>query len=360
MGPDEPLVNVLESAATRHTGGRVRVAVAWARDEGVWWFLRSLQGRIDSISVIVGMNEAGTTVEALLRLLDAGADVTCVFKHPSQTFHPKIYWYSGGAAGADTHLLIVGSSNMTRGGLQTNFEASLLQEFDHAAPAIASLDASLSGLVASPYAHPVTGPDDVQSLLERGYLSTERQRVRQRRQQAAAGGGQPVVDRLPSSPPPPVARPGFAPMPIPFEIAPEPEGAPPPPENQPPADADPVGEPPLGDRFYVRTLTENDVRKLHGDQVGTFEPDLGKRLVTAFLHFGAGQDSTPRSCTNCPVTSGRHVVGSSPVLRLKVSTWRSCSGIDPPGPVMPPSTAYGPGQSVMCARWCRRTSTPTR
>ena len=96
MGPQEPLVQTMAQAADRHAGGRVRVAVAWARDEGVWWFLRSLRNRIDSIGVIVGMNERGTTVEALLRLLDAGADVTCVFKHPSQTFHPKVYWYSGG------------------------------------------------------------------------------------------------------------------------------------------------------------------------------------------------------------------------------------------------------------------------
>jgi hypothetical protein len=47
---------------------------------------------------------------------------------------------------------------------------------------------------------------------------------------------------------------------------------------------DPVGTVPLPDRFFVRTLTDNDVAKLRG-RPGTFEPDLGEMARNRFPAF---------------------------------------------------------------------------
>lgn len=61
------------------------------------------------------------------------------------------------------------------------------------------------------------------------------------------------------------------PVDIPFAVVEEP--------LEPPVDGDETVEPPVdlvpSRRVFVRTLTANDVAKLHGEQSGTFEPDLG-------------------------------------------------------------------------------------
>jgi hypothetical protein len=99
--------------------------VAWAKDQGAGWFLDAVSGRLAEVHLVVGMNERGTSIEALLRLLPVIDSLHVFFKHRRQTFHPKIYWFEHGEDW-EASTAIIGSANMTRGGLITNFEASLV------------------------------------------------------------------------------------------------------------------------------------------------------------------------------------------------------------------------------------------
>ncbi len=67
-GPAEPLFAELRDAGERHRGGRLRVAVAWSNDQGVALLLEAA-GPVERTHAIVGINNQGTTVEGLLRLL---------------------------------------------------------------------------------------------------------------------------------------------------------------------------------------------------------------------------------------------------------------------------------------------------
>lgn len=106
----------------------LEVAVAWAR----FGALARLQDRLEEFrerggrsSLIVGIDEGGATRPGLLKALELFDDVW-VFHDPSgRTFHPKIYLVEG----PEKARLLVGSSNLTPGGLYFNYEASLSAEF---------------------------------------------------------------------------------------------------------------------------------------------------------------------------------------------------------------------------------------
>ncbi len=86
---------------------------------------------LDTITIVTGVDQEGTSKEALEALLALEIDAY-VFYQPSATiFHPKIYLFEGGA----TSELIVGSSNLTTRGLFTNVEGSLLVSIDNSVEA---------------------------------------------------------------------------------------------------------------------------------------------------------------------------------------------------------------------------------
>jgi HKD family nuclease len=130
MGPASSALEAIRLAAQRFEGGRARIAVAWARDDGVARLFDAIGQNITRVEFLVGINERGTTVESLLRILQEQASLRVFFKHPSQTFHPKLYWFDNGAPQTELATIIVGSSNLTTGGLITNFEASIVAEIE--------------------------------------------------------------------------------------------------------------------------------------------------------------------------------------------------------------------------------------
>ncbi|NOZ56401.1 MAG: hypothetical protein GXO73_06390 [Calditrichaeota bacterium] len=268
------------------------MSVAWARDAGTYLLSSALEGKITHVDLLVGINHRGTTAEALVRAVGCGYSVRLLFKHPSQTFHPKVYRFEGGAAGSERMTLIVGSSNLTHGGLLSNYEANLMLEYDTGSddfPTVVDLNEQWEGMWNGPYTHALPDADAVRWFLDHGYLTTESAIRQQRRLQRTTGRRGPLdTARVRTSPPPRIVVPGYERLDLPFpvpadEISNEGDvGA---------EDADPAGGQPRGDRFFVRTLTRNDVRKLRGEQTGTFEPDLGETARNRFPGFWGWPDA---------------------------------------------------------------------
>jgi len=118
-----------------------RAAVAFVKRSGTKHIREPLEafsrsGRIVKISA--GVDAGGTSVEGLTDLVqavDTRGDIF-VFKNAnSSTFHPKIYLFRNDSAAE----IVVGSGNLTEGGLYTNYEASFLVSLDLAIPADTAL-----------------------------------------------------------------------------------------------------------------------------------------------------------------------------------------------------------------------------
>jgi len=106
----------------------LKIAVAWAKQSGlgrVFDALEEFRRAGGKVTLIVGVSEGGATKEGLKLALDI-ADEAYVFHDPRRTFHPKVYYASSSGA----RSLMVGSSNLTAGGLSWNYEASLWIDWD--------------------------------------------------------------------------------------------------------------------------------------------------------------------------------------------------------------------------------------
>lgn len=104
---------------------RVRVLMAFARGGGIGLLRDPLMEFLDrggSGEAILGLDLGGTSPEALEALLGLGVDCFVLGVRGDRTFHPKVYLFDGDA---DEHAAIVGSSNWTAGGLDSNFEVCL-------------------------------------------------------------------------------------------------------------------------------------------------------------------------------------------------------------------------------------------
>lgn len=106
--------------------------VAWAKRSGLSRIgpaLQEFRARGGRAEVIVGIDEGGATKEGL-ELARQLFDEVLVFHDPgNRTFHPKLYVVEG----QDRALALVGSGNLTKGGMFTNYEVGLLLELDTAA-----------------------------------------------------------------------------------------------------------------------------------------------------------------------------------------------------------------------------------
>lgn len=80
-----------------------------------------------NITLIVGIDQQGTSKEALKELCNLQVSSYVFFQSEAPIFHPKIYLFEG----HQVTKLIVGSSNLTGTGLFVNVEGSILIEFDN-------------------------------------------------------------------------------------------------------------------------------------------------------------------------------------------------------------------------------------
>jgi HKD family nuclease len=78
-----------------------------------------------NLNLIVGIDEEGTSKEALLEILNLNINSYIFYQEEPPIFHPKIYLFEGDAI----TTLIIGSSNLTARGLFGNVESALLIEF---------------------------------------------------------------------------------------------------------------------------------------------------------------------------------------------------------------------------------------
>ena len=93
--------------------------------------LEAVKERYRKIEFYLGVDDKGTSREALLELLNRNID-TYIYYNPTKRtraiYHPKLYIFRGDKA----NRVILGSSNLTRPGLFNNIEASMaiLEDLD--------------------------------------------------------------------------------------------------------------------------------------------------------------------------------------------------------------------------------------
>lgn len=84
----------------------------------------------ESLNIIVGVDQKGTSKEALDALSKLGINAFIFYQPNFSIFHPKIYLFEGD----ERSELIIGSSNLTTQGLFINVEASIHLELVHSVP----------------------------------------------------------------------------------------------------------------------------------------------------------------------------------------------------------------------------------
>lgn len=156
---------------------KLTVFVAFARNSGVLRIKDVLQRFRDQggeVHVHVGVDLGGTSYEALTALLLHTDSLAVVHSEGGQTFHPKIYHL----VGATHTALIVGSNNLTGGGLWTNFESACLVALDRNdpvhQPSIDGINAYAGKLQSLGKSYmPLPDQAAVDALLQNGYVSKE-------------------------------------------------------------------------------------------------------------------------------------------------------------------------------------------
>lgn len=101
---------------------KISIAVAFLESSGVATIRQSIEETKKnkaSISIITGLDFGITAPEALQELRNL--DVECNIIR-NENFHPKLYIFERG----NEATVIIGSSNLSKGGLSTNYEANLI------------------------------------------------------------------------------------------------------------------------------------------------------------------------------------------------------------------------------------------
>jgi len=106
----------------------LRIAVAYAKSGVISRLEDELRNWIaagNNITAYIGIDQKVTSKEALILANEIFNNVY-IINHKSVTFHPKVYAFKGEESGK----VILGSNNLTSGGLETNFEAAVIIAYD--------------------------------------------------------------------------------------------------------------------------------------------------------------------------------------------------------------------------------------
>lgn len=102
---------------------------AFASEAGIYGLsghINSAKKNFKKLTVIVGIDQGGTSKEALEEILSLNIESYIFYQKENPIFHPKFYLFEG----TNDVKIILGSSNLTGTGLFTNIESSLLVEFN--------------------------------------------------------------------------------------------------------------------------------------------------------------------------------------------------------------------------------------
>jgi len=107
---------------------RVVLSVAFVRESGVQQIEEKLKVHGARLIVFAGIRNDITTHQGLVRLHSIAGSTLYTVDTGSRNiiFHPKLYLVRGKAHAR----LVVGSANLTRGGLRNNIEAGMILDFD--------------------------------------------------------------------------------------------------------------------------------------------------------------------------------------------------------------------------------------
>lgn len=122
------------------------VSVAFIRSAGVHNVKTVFSKNAGRITVYAGVRNGITSAQAIRALLDIGVTVYLVDTGSvHRVFHPKLYF----SRSKKKSKLLVGSANLTAGGLSANVEASIVVEQDHNVQAELELSNSIEEIFAS-------------------------------------------------------------------------------------------------------------------------------------------------------------------------------------------------------------------
>lgn len=187
------LRDFLEAVAAEPAINELDVVVAWAKRSGIRRVraqLEAVRDRPGTTRLIVGIDEGGATRQGLELAREVFSSVHVFHDNSWRTFHPKIYL----GVGADRARLLVGSNNLTAGGVYYNYEAAL--ECVLSLPADQALVDEVREYIDRLYAD-----DDVCKALDEALLeeliNNPRYRVRDEDASTTAGGHPAADDEAP-------------------------------------------------------------------------------------------------------------------------------------------------------------------
>ena len=179
---------------------RVILSAAYLNKGGVQKLASELKGGGPRVDVFAGIRNDVTSIQGLQALLDYGVNVHYVDTGARHlTFHPKVYF-----ARAETEArLVLGSANLTLGGLNNNIEASVTLDLELTNPIdLQFADSVVAGFADLTSEYPghvvrVSGADELQTLREEGRLFDERTVSPSRMAKGAQTGKRDGLKRIP-------------------------------------------------------------------------------------------------------------------------------------------------------------------
>ncbi|MBV7502728.1 phospholipase D-like domain-containing protein [Achromobacter sp. ACM05] len=168
------------------------ISVAFAKSQGAVVIKAALEKNKGKCSVFVGIRNDITSYQALEAILETGAKLYAVDTGSRTTiFHPKIYL----AKFKKSATAIIGSANLTFGGLHNNIEASSILDLDLSLAEdkdfVDQAEIIFNGLVAT---HPnhvihIKNKSEIKEIFESGRVVDETVVVKQKSSRASKGRG---------------------------------------------------------------------------------------------------------------------------------------------------------------------------
>ena len=123
---DRRLGKILTTQLSEKKWTHFYAAIAFIKKSGVKHLHNELKdfANTKTVRITSGIDLAGTSIEGLQQLMNAlnGFGNVWIFHNENgSTFHPKVYLFFN----ANEAILIIGSGNLTQGGIFTNYEASM-------------------------------------------------------------------------------------------------------------------------------------------------------------------------------------------------------------------------------------------